>query len=58
MPKRRIGPLFAVFVAFVVLMASNVWLKGIFGYGVIATDIPFCWRARSCPWLGLAVQPA
>jgi type IV secretion system protein VirD4 len=31
MPRRRISPLFAVFVAFVVLMASNAWLKGIFG---------------------------
>lgn len=41
MPRRRISPLFAVFVAFVVLMASNAWLKGIFGYGEIATDIPF-----------------
>jgi len=41
MPKRRISPLFAVFVAFVALMASNAWLKGIFGYGEIATDIPF-----------------
>jgi len=41
MPRRRIGPLFAVFVAFVVLMASNAWLKSIFGYGEIATDIPF-----------------
>jgi type IV secretion system protein VirD4 len=41
MPRRRISPLLAVFVAFVVLMASNAWLKGIFGYGEIATDIPF-----------------
>ncbi|WP_176400341.1 type IV secretory system conjugative DNA transfer family protein, partial [Sphingobium sp. Z007] len=41
MPRRRISPLFAVFVAFVVLMASNAWLKSIFGYGEIATDIPF-----------------
>ena len=41
MLRRRISPLFAVFVAFVVLMASNAWLKGIFGYGEIATDIPF-----------------
>ena len=41
MPRRRISPLFAVLVAFVVLMASNAWLKSIFGYGEIATDIPF-----------------
>ena len=41
MPRRRISPLLAVFVAFVVLMASNAWLKSIFGYGEIATDIPF-----------------
>jgi len=41
MPRRRISPLFAVFVAFVVLMASNAWLKSIFGYGAIATEIPF-----------------
>jgi type IV secretion system protein VirD4 len=41
MPGRRISPLFAVLVAFVVLMASNAWLKSIFGYGEIATDIPF-----------------
>jgi type IV secretion system protein VirD4 len=41
MPRRRISPLFAVFVAFVVLMASNAWLKSIFGYGEIATNIPF-----------------
>ena len=41
MPRRRISPLLAVFVALVVLMASNAWLKGIFGYGEIATDIPF-----------------
>ena len=41
MPRRRISPLFAVFVAFVVLMASNAWLKSIFCYGEIATDIPF-----------------
>lgn len=41
MPRRQISPLFAVFVAFVVLMASNAWLRGIFGSGEIATDIPF-----------------
>ena len=41
MPRRRISPLFAVFVAFVMLMASNAWLKSIIGYGEIATDIPF-----------------
>ena len=28
-------------VAAVVLFASHSWLKGIFGYGEIATDIPF-----------------
>lgn len=37
----RIGPLWALLIAFVVLMASNAWLKGIFGYGEIATDVPF-----------------
>ena len=31
----------AIGVAVVVLFASNAWLKGIFGYGEIATDIPF-----------------
>jgi len=41
MPGRRISPLFAVLVAAVVLFASHSWLKGIFGYGEIATDIPF-----------------
>ncbi len=29
------------FVAFVVRLASNAWLKSIFGYGEIATDISF-----------------
>ena len=37
----RIGPLWALLIAFVVLMASNAWLKGIFGVGEIATDVPF-----------------
>ncbi|WP_220149841.1 type IV secretory system conjugative DNA transfer family protein [Sphingomonas aracearum] len=37
----RIGPLWALLIAFVVLMASNSWLKGIFGYSEIATDVPF-----------------
>ena len=37
----RIGPLAALFIGFVVLMASNSWLKGIFGVGEIATDVPF-----------------
>lgn len=41
MPGRRTSPLFAVIVAAVVLFASHNWLKGIFGYGEIATDIPF-----------------
>ena len=41
MPGRRISPLFAVFIAAVVLFASHSWLAGIFGYGEIATDIPF-----------------
>lgn len=41
MSGRRISPLFAVIVAAVVLFASHNWLKGIFGYGEIATDIPF-----------------
>jgi type IV secretion system protein VirD4 len=31
----------AIVVAVVVLFASNAWLKGIFGSGEIATDIPF-----------------
>jgi len=30
-PRQRISPLFAVFVAFVMLMANNLWLKSIFG---------------------------
>lgn len=38
---RPIGWGFAIVVALVVLFASNAWLKGIFGYGEIATDIPF-----------------
>jgi peptidoglycan/LPS O-acetylase OafA/YrhL len=37
----RIGPLWALLIGFVVLMASNSWLKGIFGVGEIATDVPF-----------------
>lgn len=37
----RIGPLWALLIGFVVLMASNAWLKGIFDYGEIATDVPF-----------------
>ena len=37
----RIRPLWALLIAFVVLMASNAWLKGIFGSGEIATDVPF-----------------
>lgn len=37
----RIGPLWALLIGFVVLMASNSRLKGIFGYGEIATDVPF-----------------
>ena len=41
MPPRRIGPLWALLIAYVVLMGSNGWLKGIFGYGEIATDVPF-----------------
>ena len=28
MPPRRIGPLWALLIGFVVLMASNSWLKG------------------------------
>ncbi len=35
----RIGPLWALLIGFIVLMASNSWLKGIFGYGEIATDV-------------------
>lgn len=41
MPPRRIRPLWALLIAFVVLVASNSWLKGIFGVGEIATDVPF-----------------
>ena len=41
MPQVRIGPLLLVVIAAVVLVVSNLWLKGIFGYGEIATDIPF-----------------
>ena len=37
----RIGPLWALLIGFVVLMASNSWLKDIFGVGEIATDVPF-----------------
>ena len=37
----RIGLLWALLIGFVVLMASNSWLKGIFGVGEIATDVPF-----------------
>ena len=37
----RIGPLWALLIGFIVLIASNSWLKGIFGYGEIATDVPF-----------------
>lgn len=41
MPPRRIRPLWALLIAFVVLVATNSWLKGIFGVGEIATDVPF-----------------
>jgi hypothetical protein len=59
MPRRRISHLFALFVAFVVLMASTAWLTGIFGYGEIATDIPFLLAARSCfqPGASTGVPP-
>ena len=36
----RIGPAWALLIAFVVLLATNTWLKGIFGYGEISTDVP------------------
>ncbi|MCU6455981.1 type IV secretory system conjugative DNA transfer family protein, partial [Sphingomonas sp. A2-49] len=39
--RRPISWRFAIVVAVVVLFASNAWLKGIFGSGEIATDIPF-----------------
>ena len=39
--RRPISWRLAIIVAVVVLFASNAWLKGIFGYGEIATDIPF-----------------
>lgn len=39
--RRPISWRLAIVVAVVVLFASNAWLKGIFGYGEIATDIPF-----------------
>jgi type IV secretion system protein VirD4 len=34
-------PLWALLIASVVLVATNSWLKGIFGVGEIATDVPF-----------------
>ncbi|MBE7186494.1 MAG: type IV secretory system conjugative DNA transfer family protein, partial [Methylobacterium mesophilicum] len=37
----RIRPLWTLLIGFIVLMASNAWLKGIFGVGEIATDVPF-----------------
>jgi type IV secretion system protein VirD4 len=39
--RRPISWRLAIVVAVVALFASNAWLKGIFGYGEIATDIPF-----------------
>jgi len=41
MPLGRIGPLWALLIAFVVLMGSNAWLKGIFGVGDIIGTVPF-----------------
>lgn len=37
----RIGPVWALLIGFVALMASNSWFKGIFGVGEIATNVPF-----------------
>ncbi len=39
--RRPISWRFAIIVAVVVLFTSNAWLKGIFGPGEIATDVPF-----------------
>lgn len=39
--RRPVSWRFAIIAAVVVLFASNLWLKSIFGYGAITGNVPF-----------------
>jgi len=41
MPPRRIGPIWALLIAFAAMLASNAWLQRTFGVGQISGTVPF-----------------